>query len=81
MFNKNHEKVFNYLEEALKHDKVWHEKSDGWRQIETIKQDCFFEKRGTVVGCLQGLKKEGLVKSTSMELIDGTIAKFCRVNY
>lgn len=81
MFTENHEKVFNCLEEALKHDKIWRNKSNGWRQAKFIKEECGFEKNGTVIGCLQGLRKSGIVKSTSVELIDGTTIKFYRVNY
>lgn len=47
-----------------------------YMSIKKIKEECGFEKSGTVVGCLQGLDAGKLVEVRTQELLDGTIQKF-----
>lgn len=72
--NANQEIVY----EVLCNNKKYNPKYGGWLQIKKIKEFCGFEKTGSVVGCLMGLKKIGLVESEEQELLDGTILRFFR---
>lgn len=47
-----------------------------YMSIEKIKEECGFEKSGTVVGCLQGLGAGKLVEVRTQELLDGSLQKF-----
>lgn len=47
-----------------------------YMSIKKIKEECGFEKSGTVVGCLQGLCAGKLVECRTQELLDGTLQKF-----
>lgn len=47
-----------------------------YMSIKKIKEECGFEKSGTVVGCLQGLCAGNLVECRTQELLDGSLQKF-----
>lgn len=47
-----------------------------YMSIKKIKEECGFEKSGTVVGCLQGLCAGKLVECRTQELLDGTLQRF-----
>lgn len=80
ILNKNQEKVLLVLDKKRKNDEAWRRPNKGWLRIDTIQDECCFTKKGTVVGCLQGLKKANLVESISIAQIDnGADIKFYRL--
>lgn len=72
--------VYECLDRAMHHDKLWKKRDGGWRSVEFIKEECTLTYNNTI-SCLIMLINLGVVKNKIETLSNGTVIKFYRANY